>query len=49
MVYTSFNNCVNSFKSLEKHCATNVAPAVKAISNGFKDGSIDPPGGDFSF
>ena len=38
---------VNSLISVEKPCATNVAPEVKASSNGFKEGSIAPPGVDF--
>ena len=38
---------VNSLISVEKPCATNVAPAVNATSSGFNDGSIAPPGVDF--
>ncbi|MCY1442746.1 hypothetical protein D9M71_591270 [compost metagenome] len=40
-------SAVNSLISVEKPCATNVAPLVNATSNGFNDGSIAPPGVDF--
>ncbi|MNL61933.1 hypothetical protein D3C87_1859120 [compost metagenome] len=43
---SSINN-VNCFKSVEKDCATKVAPADIAISSGESVVSIEPSGVDF--